>query len=199
VARLLAETLFGLERSEASVLAFERAVELDPGNDASLRGLVRALEAAGRTDDAVAQLAAFAERQPCSVVRTQLGRRLHALEHYAEQHRVLADGVAACPDSPGVLNDYAWLLATSPLAALRDGALAVEIAERAIASREGAAGVNELDTLAAAYAEAGDFESAARVARQAVASLEARGAASDSLAAYRERVETFERHQPVRY
>ena len=132
-------------------------------------------------------------------MRNQLARRLHALERHEEQLGVLAAGVDLCPETPGLLNDYAWLLATSPVEELRDGMRAVAVAERAIASLEGAAGANELDTLAAAHAEAGEFEAAVDVARRAVATLEARGAPPDSVTAYRDRVEAFERGVPVRY
>jgi tetratricopeptide (TPR) repeat protein len=198
-ARLTGEALFGLDRMPDAVGAFERAVEREPNNDTNLRGLVRALEAAERTEDALRYLTGFAERHPCSRVRNQLARRLHSLERHEEQLGVLAAGVDLCPETPGLLNDYAWVLATSPVEELRDGMRAVALAERAIASLEGAAGANELDTLAAAHAEAGGFEAAVDVARRAVASLEARGAPPDSVTAYRDRVEAFERGVPVRY
>jgi len=65
-------------------------------------------------------------------------------------------------------NNIAWLLATHPDASLRDGAQAVALAERAVQLTAGTdAGV--LDTLAAAYAEAGRFDSAAATARRALA------------------------------
>ena len=51
-------------------------------------------------------------------------------------------------------NDYAWFLATSPEAKDRDGREAVRLAERAVRQRRDC---NTLDTLAAAYAEDGQF------------------------------------------
>jgi len=72
------------------------------------------------------------------------------------------------PESPAALTGLAWLLATHPAAEVRQGAEAVTLAERAVrltSRRDPSA----LLTLAAAYAEMGQFESAADAARQAAA------------------------------
>jgi len=67
-------------------------------------------------------------------------------------------------------NDEAWTLATSPDPALRDGSNAVVFAEIALAltSRTNA---SFLDTLAAAYAEAGQFTNAVRLEQEAMSLL----------------------------
>lgn len=66
------------------------------------------------------------------------------------------------------LNDYAWLLATSKFDGIRNGILALDQARRAVASIESAA---YLDTLAAAYAEVGNFTEAVAVQERAIASI----------------------------
>ena len=66
-----------------------------------------------------------------------------------------------------MLNDTAWLLATSPNVSVRNGVEAVELAQRAVrlsAGREPAV----LGTLAAAYAEAGRSSEAVQTARKAL-------------------------------
>ena len=70
------------------------------------------------------------------------------------------------PDNVPVLNETAWVLATSTDAALRNGAEAVPLAEHAVqltAGRE----PEILGTLAAAYAETGRFGKAIEVEQQA--------------------------------
>jgi cytochrome c-type biogenesis protein CcmH/NrfG len=58
---------------------------------------------------------------------------------------------------------FAWLLATCPVDEIRDGARAVELARQVVEASPGDPWA--LDTLAAAYAESGDFESALRTAQ----------------------------------
>jgi Flp pilus assembly protein TadD len=65
------------------------------------------------------------------------------------------------------LNTLAWLLATSTDPALRDGRSAVRFAEKAVA-KVGRKNWSLLDTLAAAYAEAGEFAKAANTQREAI-------------------------------
>jgi tetratricopeptide (TPR) repeat protein len=78
-------------------------------------------------------------------------------------------------DSSVILNDLAWLLATHPDAAVRDGKAAVELVERALAAKN--AGINPtlLSTAAAAYAETGRFDTAINKAEQALALARASG------------------------
>lgn len=76
---------------------------------------------------------------------------------------------AAEHDSPQAHNDYAWMLATHPEPDLRNGDLAVRLAKRAVAEELTAA---YLDTLAAAYAEVGQFTQAVNTQREALTLLD---------------------------
>ena len=79
----------------------------------------------------------------------------------------LREIAANAPDSPRMLDELAWLLATYPDSRSRDGIEAVRLAERACALTERRIPAL-LDTLAAAYAEAGDFPRAVSVAEEAL-------------------------------
>ncbi len=82
--------------------------------------------------------------------------------------RLAARLLRAAIDSkdPGIINNYAWLLSTSIEADIRDGAAAVALMETMLAENErnGA----WVDTLAAAYAESGDFETALHFQEEAL-------------------------------
>lgn len=70
-------------------------------------------------------------------------------------------------EDSGALNNYAWLLATSPEDEVRDGKRAIELATKACELTEYKQS-HILSTLAAAYAETGDFETARKWSQQAV-------------------------------
>jgi protein O-mannosyl-transferase len=71
------------------------------------------------------------------------------------------------PDFANAYNNLALLLATCPNALVRDGASAVELAERAVQLAR-SEDPELLDTLAVAYAEAGRFSQAVQTARRAL-------------------------------
>jgi tetratricopeptide (TPR) repeat protein len=79
----------------------------------------------------------------------------------------LRDVAANAPDSPRMLDELAWLLATYPDSNARDGAESVRLAARAceLTDRRVPA---LLATLAAAYAEAGDFPHAIATGEEAL-------------------------------
>jgi tetratricopeptide (TPR) repeat protein len=65
------------------------------------------------------------------------------------------------------MNALAWVLATSPDDTVRDAETALDLARRALAGAPASHEAEILDTLAAAHADAGEFETAVEVARRA--------------------------------
>jgi Tfp pilus assembly protein PilF len=70
-------------------------------------------------------------------------------------------------DDDGLLNNFAWVLATSPKDDVRDGKRALDLATKA-AEKTTYNVPHILSTLAAAYAETGDFETAKKWSQKAV-------------------------------
>jgi Flp pilus assembly protein TadD len=79
----------------------------------------------------------------------------------------LREAASLAPDSPVLLDDFAWLLATHPDGALRNGGEAVRLAEHACALT-GRKNPGFIATLAAAYAETGRFSEASHTAEEAL-------------------------------
>lgn len=95
--------------------------------------------------------------------------------------------------APEVLNGIAWIEATSPSEALRNGKSAIRHATRACARSQWKI-ATFIDTLAAAYAATGDFAQAAAYEKQAIA-LESDPAERKTCAAH---LALFAESQPVR-
>ena len=109
--------------------------------------------------------------------------------------RAIADYNEALRINPkhlGVNNSAAWLLATAPVAAVRNGARAVELARKA-AELSDAKDADILDTLAAAYAEAGVYSEAVRWQEKALEFPEFAKTQGD---AARKRIELYRKGQP---
>jgi tetratricopeptide (TPR) repeat protein len=76
------------------------------------------------------------------------------------------------PKYAAAYDSLAWLMATCPESRYRDGKRAVDLAEKALKSRETAA---RLDILAAACAEVGRFQEAINTQKRAIAKLKQEG------------------------
>lgn len=128
--------------------------------------------------------------------QTQLEiQRLTREARYAEALQLMDEALAESPDNDYWLNNKAWLLATCPVADCRDGQQAVELATQACElTSYGHAGY--VDTLAAAYAETGDFESAVKWQEKAV-ELNQEGFFG-SVEEFRARLDLFRNQQPYR-
>lgn len=98
------------------------------------------------------------------------------------------------PDNTEYLNNLAWFLAVYPDAAFRDGLSAVGLADKACKLTDWRKR-RCVDTLAAAYAETGDFTDAVKYQKQA---LNMDGASEKEDLEEQSRLVLYLRHQPYR-
>jgi len=92
--------------------------------------------------------------------RLSIGQHAEAIEDYNVALKVQ-------PEDGGLLNNLAWVLATSPDDEIRDGQRALELATKACELTDYKE-AHILSTLASAYAELGDFETAIKWSEKSV-------------------------------
>ena len=147
---------------------FSKAIRLDPQAAGTRFNLGNLYMNHGRPDDALAQYSeairlrsGFVEAHcNAALILQSEGKIAEAVRHYETALRMKPDHVPA-------MNSLAWIYATSGDPSFQNGAEAVRLAEEAC-KRTGYREGDELDTLAAAYAAAGRFPDAVRVANQAL-------------------------------
>jgi tetratricopeptide (TPR) repeat protein len=156
----------------------EAAARLWPGAPAVVRATAEHWIREREFDLAILALGAYLKLAPEDLsARMQSAALLEGRGRPAEAVAEYREVLARQPDWAEAANNLAWLLATSPDAAVRSGPEAVRWAERACALTGGRTALF-LGTLAAACAEAGRFDEAQRVAQQAIAQARAAGQAN---------------------
>ena len=181
-----------------AVETLEPLVARHPDSPVILEAWAQSLDGMGRKDDARSALERVLAHTPCWVQpRHRLAVILAEQREWLTQLRVLREAFETCDPSYELLNEYAYALATNSNAELRDGAAAVAAAERAVslAPNERA---EIFDTLAAAYAEAGDFAKARRSAERAVALAQQQGLPPALVDLLRTSLERYRRSVPTR-
>jgi serine/threonine protein kinase/Tfp pilus assembly protein PilF len=116
------------------------------------------------------------------------------MKEYDKALKDFDEAIRLDPKRAFAFNRKAWLLAVCPDARVRDGRRAVEAATTACKLKEWKSG-DELDTLAAAYAEDGDFASAVKWEEKA---LDDADFAGDYGHAARKRLQLYKDHKPYR-
>jgi tetratricopeptide (TPR) repeat protein len=163
----LGVALADLGQTDEAVARYRRALALDPRLARAHHNLGSLLANRGELDRAVGHFREATRHAPEWAPAWQhLGRALRLTGRSRAALESLGHAIRLDPENREALEDRAWILATDPDPALRDGAEAVRLSERAVALA-GEAGAATLDALAAAYAEAGRFEDAAATIERA--------------------------------
>ncbi len=151
-----------------AISLLQAAVDLRPDNSPAHENLAKALLQKGKIADALIHYQKLLELQPDNIevhniVGTVLVQQGRIREGVEEWEKVLA----IQPDNGNAMSNLAWIFATSPDDSLRSGAKAVQLAQEAL--RISGRRIPLLfRTLAAAYAESGEFAEAIQTAQQGI-------------------------------
>ena len=170
-----AEALYGLavvkhaqQSLDDAIELYGRALGVDASNAAGHYNLGRALAERGQIDRAIQSYLRAIELSPEDADAHQsLARALVMQNQLAEAIYRYRRTLEIDPDRVGALLDLAWIIATAPGVELRVPAEAVRHAERAVRLTN-STNATALDTLAAAYAAAGQVDRAVSTAEQAL-------------------------------
>jgi tetratricopeptide (TPR) repeat protein len=157
------------QQFDEALALYEAALRGDPRDAQTHLRAAELLLVLSRRSDALPHFQAVVDLRPKLELGYQgVAQCLRGLRRYAEAVGLLQAGLVQAPDGVALKNMLAITLAAAPDASLRDGPRALRLAEEVCQATE-YKNPQALDTLAAALAEVGRFDEAARTARQAEA------------------------------
>jgi len=164
----LGNALFAKGRIDEAIAHYQKAITAQPDHFLARYSLGHALLEKGELEGAIQVCRSALLLRPSdadcqttlAIALEEKGNPTEAIQHYQK-------ALELAPKSISTLTNLAWLLATSQDASLRNGAKAIELATQAD-RLVGGTNTLVLRTLAAAYAENGEFTNAIRTARSAM-------------------------------
>jgi tetratricopeptide (TPR) repeat protein len=147
---------------------YEKTIEINNDFTSAHFNLANTYKSLGQIDKAIYHYEQTLRSEPeHGKAHYQLAISIKSSKRIEETVKHLNKAVELLPDSPLVLNELAWILATYPDDRIRDGQRALALAQRASEMTN-----NEnlviLDTLASAYAEVGRYEEALKTIKKAL-------------------------------
>ena len=151
---------------DEAISNLQAAIDLRPENAPAHDNLAKALLKKGQVTEAMVHYRKFLELEPANVeARNTLGTALIQQGRVREAIDQWQESMAIQPENGNAASNLAWVFATCPDDSIRDGARAVELAEKAMRLSGGKIPM-VFRVLAAAYAENGRFSDAIDTAQR---------------------------------
>ncbi len=184
---------FAKKDDEKATLDFDQTIRFDPHNAEAYNDRGLAYEDRGIVDQAIDDCTQAIQLNPrYKEAYDTRGEAYAAKGAYGKATADYEKALQLDPEFVPSYNNLAWLKATCPLPAFRDGRKAVEVATKACDLTHWKNQAS-LDTLAAACAEAGDFDRAVKLQNQVLALP---GISTKAKANGTKRLALYQAHQP---
>ena len=173
----LANALIAKGDFDGAIARYTACLALIPDQEEAQYNLASALLRKGRTDEAIVEYQEMLQMHPESAdAHANLGSAWLAKGRVRDAMAEYTKALQISPENLAALSNLAWVLATSSDSSLRNGSEAVRLAERAdSASSRSDKHPTVLRILAAAYAEAGQFDEAKQTAQHALEAANIQG------------------------
>ena len=181
---------------DEAIVDFNKALELYSNNEFAYSGRGNAYMRKGQIDEAISDYSKAITLAPDNIF-AYISRGM-AYTQKVNPGGAIADFTRALelnPEDDAALNNLAWILATCPDEKYRNGLKAIEYAEKLADLKHDP---ERLDTLAAAYAEAGRFEEAVRTQKTAIDFLKIAGASKDWVDMFVDHLDSYRENKPWR-
>jgi len=184
-------------RLEEAIAQYRKVLEVSPDAVQTRCNLAIALYKQGKFDVAIVQYQKALEINPryadahnnLGVALMKVGRLAEAMDEYRK-------AIEIRPQYIDALNNLAWMLAVSPQTSLQNGLQAVKLAQQAV-QLPGGENPMTLRSLAAAYADTGQYSQAVETARHAIKLAEMHGDAAMA-GTLEEELEMYQIDTPLR-
>jgi tetratricopeptide (TPR) repeat protein len=164
----LAKLLAAQGQLPEAVSQYRTVIRLKPDSADAHGNLANVLATQGKLNEAVQEYQRTLKLVPNSAqAHFRYGQALQGQHKFGAAMTEYQKALDLAPQHLSAHLGLAWLLATCPDSSLRDGKRAVEVAQQAV-QLSGGKSPEILDTLAAAYAEAGRFPEAVETAKRAL-------------------------------
>ncbi|MDR1485603.1 MAG: tetratricopeptide repeat protein [Planctomycetaceae bacterium] len=125
------------------------------------------------------------------------GNILLSMRRHSDAIKIFEEVIKVDPMDKTTLNNLSWILSTSPIDMVRNGKRALELAERACKLTDYKVAYI-LSTLAAAYAETGDFKKAIEYSQKSIDLSADDPNVKERVDALKEELETYKKNLPYR-
>ena len=183
------------DEHEKAIADYDTAIRLDPQQALAFFHRARSYKRQHKFEQAIADYTAVVELVPGETGSLyERGKVWEGLKQYDKAIADFRECIRLEPEGPDAYNGVAWLRATCPDDAIRDAKEGLELALKCCELSEWKEPFG-LDTLAAAYAESGDFDMAIKYQNQVI---ELNSADADFQQHAQKRLELYKDHKPYR-